>query len=75
MTRPTMSMVSSTDPTDESCDATFTVGENTWTFRLTNRQALAISGMVNAAYSKGRVSGRRHMAREIDSFLGSLSDD
>lgn len=75
MTRPQMSMISSTDPADESCDATFTVGGNTWTFRLTNRQALAISGMVNAAYSEGRASGRRGMAREIDDFIASLSYD
>ena len=73
MSRPTMSMVSSTDPTNESCDAEFTVGDKIWTFRLTNRQALSISSMVNAAYREGRASGQRRMAREIESFIESLS--
>lgn len=73
MSRPTMSMVSSTDPADESCDAEFTVGDKTWTFRLTNRQALAISGMMTAAYDEGRFRGRCGMAREIESFIESLS--
>lgn len=73
MSRPTMEMMSSTDPADESCDATFTVGDKTWTLRVANRQAFTISGMITAAYNEGRVNGRTIMATEMKNFIRNLS--
>ena len=75
MSRPTMSMVSSADPADESCDAEFAVGDKTWTLRVTNRQAFTISGMITAAYNEGRFNGRSLMAREIEGFVARLCNE
>lgn len=71
--RPTSKMISSTDPNNDMCEATFDVNGITPEIKLTlkNKDYFTVANMIQQAYNLGKTDGKIELSYDIKQNIRS----